>query len=106
MDVNDIFKKLTTNLSFGQNLGLNLKKRKSDKAAEENGDQEVEENEHEVMKRPKLEEENEPSQKSASKSSKAKKNKPKKKKNLIQINQEKVETIKNILLKTFAFYSL
>ena len=95
MDVNDIFKKLTTNLSFGQNLGLNLKKRKSDKAAEENGGQEVEENEHEVMKRPKLEEENEPS-KSATKSSKAKKNKPKKKKNLIQINQEKVETIKNI----------
>lgn len=75
MEVNDLFKKLTTNLSFGRELPASLKRKPA---------QEIQHNDHDIVKKPKTD------GPLMDVSSNSKPNKSKKKKNLIQINQEKV----------------
>lgn len=94
MDVNDLFKKLTTNLSFGRELPANLKRKSTTISDEESADKvdtngAENGNDHKLIKKPKFDQENESSTKNG-KSNQQSKKASKKKKNLIQINQEKV----------------
>ena len=77
MEVNDLFKKLTTNLSFGRELPANLKRKPT---------QEIVGDDHGIIKKPKMD------GPLTDVSVNSKSNRSKKKKNLIQINQEKVNS--------------
>lgn len=88
MDANDLFKKLTTNLSFSQrSLPPALKRKASVKneKKQQNGAGEVDDevDHHEVLKQPKLDTE-----------VVSKRPKKAKKKNLFQISREKVKSTK------------